>query len=87
MIGPILLGTTCVLFGLLIYAISGPLSRWATDWHVYLREEQKPSYFAKKLQTIRIGAICFLAAGGAMVLMGLLVGLISGHWTWSSTTA
>ncbi|BCW35136.1 hypothetical protein StoSoilA2_11920 [Arthrobacter sp. StoSoilA2] len=87
MIGPMLLGATCMMFGLFIYALSRTLSRWATEWHVFLREEQKPTYFAKKLQTLRIGATCFLVAGGSILLVGLLVGLVSGHWAWSAMTS
>ena len=84
MIGPILMGTTLIVMGLTGYAISITLARWGANWHWTLRDEQKPAYASRNRQTLRIGAICFMALGGALIIMGLLTALVTGRWVWSS---
>ncbi len=84
MIGPLLMGAVAIVFGLRILAISGTLARWAANRHWTLHDAHMDSYSAKKRQTIRIGAMCFMSIGGALLLMGLLSGLITGRWVWSS---
>lgn len=76
MLGLVLMGTLWAGIGLFAFAVSGPLASWAANWHWTLREEQKPSFVAKKRRTIRTGAVCFMSLGTALVLLGLLTGLI-----------
>ena len=82
-----LMGAVAVMFGLFVCAISNALSTWAANWHLTLRDEQKPSYAARKRQAIRIGAVCFMSFGGAILLVVLLVGLLSGRWHWITIAA
>lgn len=83
MIGPILMGATLIVMGAMGYAVSTTLARWGANWHWTLRDEEKPAYASRKRQTLRIGAICFIALGGALIVMGLLTALVTGRWVWS----
>lgn len=83
---PILIGCTSLVFGLLALAVSPALARFATNGHWFLRDEQKPAYESKKRQTLRIMSICFVTVGGGLIVVGLLTGLVTGQWVWSSGT-
>lgn len=68
----LLAGSLLLLMGLGGMAMSGPLSRWATNWNLFLRTEDMDIYRTKKRRRIRLYAKIILAAGIVAILVGFI---------------
>jgi len=66
-----LMGSLFVLMGLFALAVSGVLSRWATNWNLFLRTEDMDAYRTTKHRRIRISAKIILVFGSVVIVVGL----------------
>jgi hypothetical protein len=73
--GVFIFGFVGIVAGLLCWLISGPLSRFATNSHVYMRpDSDKQSYQRRNIMGIRIVGSLMGLVGIAAVVVGLLGG-------------
>ena len=68
----LLAGSLLVLMGMFALAMSGPLSKWATNWNLFLRTEDMDTYRTRKRHRIRLWAKFFLVAGIVLILVGFI---------------
>ena len=69
-------GLSLLLLGLFGMLISVPLSTLVTNWHLFLRQEEKERYRSKKVRGIRILAKLWIALGGCIFLAGCFVWIL-----------
>jgi uncharacterized membrane protein len=69
-------GLVALLMGLFTLAISGPLSKLATNWNLFLREENVDAYRTKKHRGIRILAKVWIALGICLIVVGFFAWVV-----------
>lgn len=70
------MGLAFVLLGLFGLAVSGPLSKWVTNWNLFLREEHMDAYRSKKRRDIRRMAKVEIVLGGCLIVGGLIAWVV-----------
>ena len=65
-----LMGSLFLLMGLFALAISGFLSKWVTNWNLFVREEDMDAYRTRKRRGIRLLAKVWLGLGIVLTIVG-----------------
>ena len=64
------MGSLFLLMGLFALAILGFLSKWVTNWNLFVREEDMDAYRTRKRRGIRLLAKVWLGLGIVLTIVG-----------------